>query len=413
MTKRNVTGPGATGSRATRRNVLKGAAAATAGLALAAPFRAFAQGAGAGPIKIGAPNVYTKAGGVFGEAILDNMKMYVAEHGGKIAGRSVEFIKEDDEFNPQVALQKLRKLIESDKVDLIAGPLGSHIAAAMTQYMKRTGVPWVVTGAGSTDLTKSHLPNMFRATLSNWQVASTMGTWASAHVGKTATVIASDYLAGHDIADAFKDFFAKGGGKVVKEIYTPVGTNDFSAYISELGARPTPITYVFYSGSDAVRFVTQFDRFGMKAKSQLVTFQSVLDSDTFLAQGKSALGGLSSSIYCETLDTPENKAYVALFQSKNHGKMPGVFDESGYTVMRIIADAVTAVGGKIEDRPAFLAAVGKTDIRAPRGPVRFDPVTHQAIQNVYIRKVVEIDGGIHNQLVETYPNVGDYPPNEA
>ena len=363
------------------------------------------------PIRIGCLNVYTKAGGVFGTAILDGLRMYIEEHGGLLGGRPVQLIREDDEFNPQVALQKVRKLIESDKVHLVAGPLGSQIASAILAYMRTAGTPWIVTGAGATELTKSHLPNLFRATLSNWQVANPMGTWAAANLKGEAAIIASDYLAGHDVADAFKEGFTKGGGKVVREIYTPVGTNDFSAYLADLNATPPPITYVFYSGSDAVRFVKQFDQYGLKEQSKLVTFQSVLDSDTFPGQGRSALDGISSGIYCETLETAENKRYVELFRKARNGAYPGVFDESGYTTARIIDEALKAIDGRIEDWKAFSAAIARTNIVAPRGPVSFDPVTHQAIQNVYIRKVVSTGGALHNQLVTTIERVGDYPPN--
>jgi branched-chain amino acid transport system substrate-binding protein len=81
--------------------------------------------------------------------------------------------------------------------------------------------------------------------------------------------------------------------------------------------------------------------------------------------------------------------------------------------MRIIDDAVKAVGGKIEDAKAFCEAVGKTRIKAPRGPVSFDPVTHQAIQNVYVREVVERDGKQVNKVIDTIANVGDLPANKV
>ncbi len=397
---------------ATRRDLVRGAGLVTAGsLVSAFPMPAIAQVTKA-PIRIGCLNVYNKAGGIYGQAIFEGLQLYLDQVGGKIAGRSVELLREDDEFNPQVALQKARKLVESEKIQILAGPLGSHIAAAIAAYMKKAGTPWIVTGAGSTELTKGRLPHMFRATLSNWQVASTMGTWAAANLKREAAVIASDYLAGHDIADAFRDSFVKGGGKVVKEIFTPPGTNDFSAYISDLVTSPPPMTYVFYSGSDAIRFVKQYDQFGLKAKSDLIGFQSTLDADTFSGQGDSALGAISSSIYCETLDTPENKAYVDLFREKKKS-YPGVFDESGYTAMRIIDDAAKLIDGNVEDAAAFAAALAKTNIKAPRGPVSFDQVTHQAIQNVYIRKVEKVDGVLRNEPIATVANVGDYPPNKA
>jgi branched-chain amino acid transport system substrate-binding protein len=71
------------------------------------------------------------------------------------------------------------------------------------------------------------------------------------------------------------------------------------------------------------------------------------------------------------------------------------------------------VGGKIEDAAAFCVAIGKTNIKAPRGPVSFDPLTHQAIQNVYVREVVELDGRLVNKVIDVVPNVGDNPLNKV
>ncbi len=394
-----------------RRAVLGGAAAASTALALEGAFKtAVAQGADT--IRIGALNVYTKGFGVFGEAIYKGMTLYLEEHGGGIAGRKVEIIREDDEFNPQVGLQKLRKLVESDKVHAVMGPLGSHVAVAMVDYLRANGTPWIITGAGATDLTNRKLANMYRPTVSNWQVAYAMGEWAAKNLAKDAAIVASDFITGHDIADSFKESYLKGGGRIVKEIYPPITANDFSAYISDLRAASPGMTYVFFGGTDAARFVKQYDQFGLKAKSTLVGFQSVLDTDTFSGQGKSAVGGLSSGIYSELLDTPENKAFVEKFRTK-YKSSPGIFDETGYTAMRFMDEAAKAVGGRIEDRAAFLDAFGKVKFVAPRGPVSIDPVTHQCVQNIYIRRAKEVNNEILNEVIDVVKDVGDFPGNKA
>jgi branched-chain amino acid transport system substrate-binding protein len=394
----------------TRRRFLRGTAGAAGALAFDGGFaRVFAQ---SDSIRIGVFNTFTKAVALFGEATFRGIELYLAGTGRRLAGRNVEVIKEDDEFNPQVGLQKLRKLVESDKVHAVLGPLGSHIATAMIGYMKSSGTPWVVTGAGSTVLTKDRIPAMYRASLTNWQVAHPMGTWAYYNAATEVVTVSSDFLAGHDIADSFKETFTKEGGKVLKEIFTPVGTNDFSAYLADIRSMNAPAVYGFMVGSEAGRFVRQFQQFGLKGRVKLLGFQSTLDSDTFPLQGNSAVGGLSTSIYCETLDTPENNAFVEVYEKK-HKELPGIFSESGYTAMRIIDDAAKSIDGKVEDIAAWSAAIGKTNIKAPRGPVSFDPVTHQAIQNVYVREVIEHKGRIVNKVIATIPNVGDHPGNKA
>src|SRR5208283_5397351 len=216
----------------TRRSFLHGLAGTTASMAFYSSAR-IASAQDRGPIKIGCLNTFTKAQAIYGDATLKGLNLYFENVGWQIAGRKVELIKEDDEFNPQVGLEKLRKFIESDHVHVLCGPLGSHIAMAMVDYMTASGVPWLVTGAGSTDLTKKRVPHMYRTTLSNWQVAYPMGGWMCKNIAKKAVITASDFIAGHDVADAFKESFLKEGGEIVKEIYPPLGTNDFSAYISD------------------------------------------------------------------------------------------------------------------------------------------------------------------------------------
>ena len=224
--------------------------------------------------------------------------------------------------------------------------------------------------------------------------------------------MASDFVTGHDIAESFKESYLKGGGKIVKEIYPPITATDFSAYISDLRAAAPGLTYCFFGGTDAARFVKQFDQFGLKGKSTLVGFQSVLDTDTFAGQGKSAVGGISSGIYSELLDTPESKAFVERYKAK-YKATPGIFEETGYSALRCVDEAAKAVGGKIEDRAAFLAAMAKVSFVAPRGPISFDPVTHQAIQNIYIRRAKEENNQIVNEVIGVVNQMGDFPGNKA
>lgn len=395
----------------TRRNFLQGVTAATLGLASgAAPQLAWAKTRGT--IKIGCLDTFTKAASIYGNETLDGLKLYFEHMNWHIAGRKVEIIKEDSEFNPQVGLEKVRKLIESDHVQVLCGPLDSAIAMAMAGYMKSSGVPWLVTGAGSTALTKKRIPHMYRTTLSNWQVAYPMGSWLYKHKAKNAAIVAADFVAGHDVARAFKESFVKEGGVILKELYPPLGTNDFSAYISEVLSTKPQAVYTFFAGIDSARFVKQSKQFGLSQKTIMAGFQSVYDSATLPAEGQAALGALSSSIYCDLIDTPENKQFVALYR-KRYKTYPGVFSESGYTTGLIIDEAARAVHGDIENANAFSAAVGSLKINAARGPVRFDPITHQAIQNVYIRKVVDSNGHLDNEVVATIPHFGDKPSNRT
>ncbi len=101
------------------------------------------------PIRLGNLNSFTGAIAYAAEANLNAMNLYFDSIGWTIAGRKVEIIKEDDQFNPQVGLQKVKKLVESDKVDLVVGVQASNVALAVLNYMKQQKAFYVVSGAGT------------------------------------------------------------------------------------------------------------------------------------------------------------------------------------------------------------------------------------------------------------------------
>ena len=94
---------------------------------------------------------------------------------------------------------------------------------------------------------------------------------------------------------------------------------------------------------------------------------------------------------------------------KRYGKVPSYFSETNYTSGRWIAEAVKAVGGKVEDREAFLAALRKVELPdAIRGPIKLD-ARGNPIQNVYIRRVERNSAGeLQNTVVLTIPAVSQF-----
>lgn len=106
------------GSHVSRRRFIKSTAGAVLAETLAAPH---VHAASDTPIRVGNINSYTGGLAYAGENNLNGMNLYFDSVGWTVAGRKIELIKEDDQFNPQVGLQKAKKLIESDKADLIIG----------------------------------------------------------------------------------------------------------------------------------------------------------------------------------------------------------------------------------------------------------------------------------------------------
>ena len=157
-------------SHVSRRRFIKSTAGAGAvfAQALAVP-RVLAASDAA--IRIGNINSYTGGLAYAGENNLNGMSLYFDSVGWTIAGRKIELIKEDDQFNPQVGLQKAKKLIESDKADLIIGIQASNVALAVLNYMKQQKAFYVVSGAGTDAITWDRYPYLFRTSISAYQLS--------------------------------------------------------------------------------------------------------------------------------------------------------------------------------------------------------------------------------------------------
>ena len=360
------------------------------------------------PLKIGLLNSFSKVFAALGNANLNGMTLYFEQIGGTIAGRKIEVIREDDEINPQVGLQKLKKLVESDNCDLITGIQASNVAMAAVEYFRQSKAFYLCNGAGVGDLSYTGIPYLFRCSISTQPIHSTFGEWFYDNVAKEAVTTASDFAGGRATVGEFKAGFVKKGGKITKEIYPPLGNNDFSAYLADIRSIAPAATFNFYAGTDAVRFVKQYDEYGLKAKTKLTGSGFMVESDTLPAQGKSALGALSSLHYADTLDNPENKKFVADYRAK-FNEYPSVYSEYGYIAARIFHLALQQVDGNTQDKDKLRAVMRELRFNAPRGPFRFNPVTQSPIQNVYIREVAEVDGRITNKVIQTIRDVVEPP----
>ena len=110
--------------------------------------------AAAPPIKIGYAAPFTGGFAGMGGDMRDTWLLYLDRIGHKVAGREIQLILEDTQAKPDVGLTKIRKLVEKDKVHMLAGIFSSGVAYAIRDYVHRSTVPLMLCNAGADDLTK-------------------------------------------------------------------------------------------------------------------------------------------------------------------------------------------------------------------------------------------------------------------
>ena len=222
-------------------------------------------------IKIGALLPSTGVYASLGENLLNGLNLYFEENNWEVAGKKVEIIHEDSEADPQVSLRKLRKLMDQDSIDILTGPISTAVAYAIRDEVDSKKLPFLVSHAGGNDLVRSKRSDyIWRSSFSSWQIGHSMGEWAYNNVGKRIYVTAADYAFGHEVVEAFKEAYTKAGGTIVDEVYPPLGNNDFSSYLGKMNRDDIDGIYAFFAGSDAIRFVQQYEQYGLKGKIPLI-----------------------------------------------------------------------------------------------------------------------------------------------
>ena len=344
-------------------------------------------------IKVGLMLPYTGTYAALGIAIENGFRLQIAEQGGKLAGREIEFVKVDDESDPSKATDNVNKLVKRDNVDVLVGSVHSGVAMAMAKVAKDTGTLLIVPNAGADIVTGAMCaPNIFRSSFSNWQPAYAMGEVAAKKGAKKAVTITHKYAAGDESVKGFREAFEKGGGQVVKDLSLPFPGVEFQALLTEIASLKPDVVYTFFAGGAAVKFVKDYAAAGLK-KSIPLYGAGFLTDGTLDAQGADADGLFTTLHYADSLGTPRDTAF-RLAYAKTYKMQPDVYAVQGYDAAQILAIGAAAVKGDLSKKAEFASAVEKAKIDSPRGPFMLSKA-HNPVQDIYLRQVT----GKENKLV--------------
>ena len=186
---------------------------------------------------------------------------------GGIMGRKIELVKEDEQNDPGVAAQKARKLVNQDKVAALCGTVSSGVSLSVAGVANTLGTLFMDSGGHSDDVTgKSCHWNVFRTCHSTWMETHATGYALQKRFGKKWFLITPDYAYGHSLEEGFKDVLAHNGGRIVGNELTPLGTTDFSSYLTKIDAAKPDLVLVLVQGDDYTNCLKQMNQFGLLKK---------------------------------------------------------------------------------------------------------------------------------------------------
>lgn len=361
-------------------------------------------------LKIGVPTALTGTYAGLGNEAVRAVEFAVAEVNAKggVAGRKVEIKTLDTEAKPDVARKQAEKLaLEGYKI--LTGTIASGEGLAMGPLLERWDAIYVSTINKSDKLTgDSCVPRMFRANHQDAQDAAVVRPWLGTRKEAKWAILAADIAWGRDSGKSFVDAAKINKKEIVAEIYAPFGSNDYAPFIQQIKSSGAEGLWVALAGRDAINFATQAKEFGILDKVFVAGVSFVTDSNV-KTLGATAKGIWGIINYSSTLDTPENKAFVAAWKNKHNGEEPASFEGETYLGMQVIFQAVEKAKSvkpvdvaKALRGGTFETVLGKVTLRAE---------DNQMILPNYFGYIGEQGGQLRPIITETIPaSVATTPP---
>ena len=355
------------------------------------------------PIKIGMPLALTGPAGEIGLQMRHGAEFWAKEvnAAGGLLGRSIELVVQDSTGDPATCVRKAQEVVEKDGCKLLFGMVLSSEALAVVPKLAEWNAIFMSSDNGDGRLTgSSFVPNFFRANISGPMETRVISLWLRQGKMSKFFALGMDYAWGHNSIGVFKDEVTKAGKTFVGDVYSPIGTKDFSTYITKIRQSGAEGCFLVLQGDDNAAFLSQAHEYRLSDKVQLIT--SIVDLNSIHAVGDAAIGLAGSTRYVATIDNPANKAFVAAWQ-KQYNALPDVFEGEQYQACKMLQAGIEAA--KSIDAEKLRPALESAAIDSIKGKVAMRACDHQAVQGGYIVKVVKKDGAKYPvpEIVATFP----------
>jgi branched-chain amino acid transport system substrate-binding protein len=344
-------------------------------------------------VKIGVILPMTGQQASTGRQIDAAIKLWVAQNGKKVAGKTIEVIVKDDGSIPDATRRLAQELVVNDKVVALAGFGITPSAMATAPIATQSKTPMVVMAAATSSITEAS-PYIVRTSFTLPQAAVALAEWSNKNGIKKVVSLVADYGPGFDAEKFFTNQVLLNSGQVMDKLRTPLRAPDFAPVLQKVRDLKPDALFVFLPSGQGAAFMKQFGERGLdKAGIRLIATGDVTDDDQLNDIGDVALGVVNAHHYSAAHPSAMNKKFVADFQAANKFR-PNFMAVSGYDGMRVIYKALEASKGQGGD--ALLAGMKGQIFESPRGMVLIDAQTRDVVHDMYIRKVERKDGQLWN-----------------
>lgn len=372
-----------------RRRVLQaGAALGALGAAgVASPFIVKARGEA--PVKLGWVDPLTGVYSVLATSEVEGARLAVDEINkkGGVMGRELQLLVEDSANDVGTGVQKIRKLIDQDHVNVSFGDVNSGIAYAISQVAAEKGVLHIVPGGHTDPITgKDCSWNVFRICNTTAMDANAISELLIKKFGKRWYFITPDYAYGQTLQAAFIKNLVAAGGTYVAELL-PLATSDFSASLIKAKAFKPNVLLNNMGGLAQIDCMKQFIEFGMA--KDMALGGALYEIESVLAVPREAQAGWwDMEWWWDQPGVPHVKEFVAAIVART--KRPcSARNWFGYVAVNAAALAIEkAKSLKAIDLARALAGMElPPEVALQPGKVYFRAEDHELMPNVFTGEV--------------------------
>lgn len=367
-------------------------AALAAGAAfLAAPAYLRQAQAQTGPLKLGVPTAITGTWAALGAQVVRTCRLWaktINAQGG-LLGRQVEFLFEDTQGVPANCLRKAQEMVERDRVNILLGLMASSEALAIMPRLSDWNALFIssVNGAGS--ITAEHwVPNAFRANTSGPMGARALALYLRDSPQTDFFSLGLDYAWGRSSVETFEGLLRGIGKRSIGNVFAPVGTRDYSTYITRIRQANPQALYVALTGDDGTAFLRQAAQFRLFERMPIVT--ETLDLLFTRPAGEAAIGLVGGSRYAFTIDNPANANFVRLFRAEHGNDIPDTFDGEQWQALDVLTAAARRANSL--ETGALVAALRDLEVSSVKGPLKIRACDGQAEQAGFVSRIARREG---------------------
>ena len=365
----------------TRRDLLKGAAAATAG---AATFRApsiFVRrltqaSAQDNTIKVGILHSLSGTIAII-ERSLHNAELLAIEEinaKGGVLGKKIEPIVEDPKSEVRFFKEKAEKLILRDKVVAVLGCYTSASRQSVLPVFEKTNS--VLLYPTLYEAQECSYNCFYTGAVPNQQLTDFV-PWLIKNVGPKFYLIGSNYIYPKETNREVKALLAKHGGQTVAEEYAPLGSTEFSTTINKIKAAKPNVVFSDLVGDSIVAFYKQYKQFGITAKDIPIATPITTEEEIRAMGPENAIGHFTSFNYFQSVKTPQNERFVRAYKAKyGEDRVTNAVMEAAYFQTYFLAQAIEKLKGNTDPDALIQEGLPGQEFQAPQGKVKIDEKNH-------------------------------------